>query len=76
MDVIQGNRSLLQHYDEVKTTWNVVDPIMHAWAGDEHAPLQYPVGSWAPKAADQIFGRADREWRQSPICNGKRKGDH
>ena len=74
MDVIQGDRSLFLRYDEVKAAWNVVDPFMHGWADDERPPLQYPVGSWGPKAADQIFGQADREWRQTLRCDGKPGG--
>jgi glucose-6-phosphate 1-dehydrogenase len=76
MDVIQGDRSLFLRYDEVKAAWNVVDPVMHGWAEDEHPPLQYPVGSWGPKAARQIFGQADREWRQTLSCNGESEGEH
>jgi len=75
MDVIQGDRSLFLRYDEVKAAWNVVDPFMSGWADDEHPPLQYPVGSWGPKAADQIFGQADRKWRLKMSCNGKSEGD-
>ncbi|WP_428827463.1 glucose-6-phosphate dehydrogenase [Azonexus sp. IMCC34842] len=75
LDVIEGNRSLFLRYDEVKAAWNVVDPVMRAWADDEQPPLQYPVGSWGPKAAGQIFGRADQEWRQSLGCNGKADGE-
>jgi len=75
MDVIQGDRSLFLRYDEVKAAWNVVDPVMRGWADDERPPLQYPVGSWGPKAADQIFGQADREWRQTLSCNGKPEGE-
>lgn len=71
LDVIEGNRSLFLRYDEVKAAWNVVDPVMRAWEEDEHPPLQYPVGSWGPKAANQIFGQAGQEWRQSMGCNGK-----
>lgn len=71
MDVIQGDRSLFLRYDEVKAAWNIVDPFMLAWAEDEHPPLHYPVDSWGPKAADQIFGQADRQWRQELSCNGK-----
>ena len=74
MDVIQGDRSLFLRYDEVKAAWNVVDPFMHGWADDERPPLQYPVGSWGPKAADQIFGQADREWRQTLRCDDKPGG--
>lgn len=74
IDVIQGNRSLFLRYDEVKAAWNVVDPVMRAWADDERPPLQYPVGSWGPKAAEQIFGQADRIWRQSLSCNGQTEG--
>lgn len=75
LDVVQGDRSLFLRYDEVKAAWNVVDPIMRAWADDEHPPLQYPAGSWGPKAANQIFGQGDREWRQSLSCNGKPDGE-
>jgi glucose-6-phosphate 1-dehydrogenase len=75
MDVIQGDRSLFLRYDEVKAAWNVVDPFMQAWGDDERPPLQYRVGSWGPKAAEEIFGQADREWRQSLSCNGKSEGE-
>jgi glucose-6-phosphate 1-dehydrogenase len=75
MDVIQGDRSLFLRYDEVKAAWNVVDPFMQAWGNDERPPLQYRVGSWGPKAAEEIFGQADREWRQSLSCNGKSEGE-
>ena len=50
------------------------DPVMRAWADDEHLPLQYPVGSLGPKAANQIFDRADQDWRQTLGCNGKADG--
>lgn len=75
MDVIQGDRSLFLRYDEVKAAWNIVDPVLRGWADDERPPLQYPVGSWGPKAAEQIFGQADREWRQTLSCNGKPEGE-
>ena len=71
LDVIEGNRSLFLRYDEVKAAWQVVDPVMRAWSEDEHPPLQYPVGSWGPKAANHIFDKADQAWRQSLSCNGK-----
>ncbi len=74
LDVIEGNRSLFLRYDEVKAAWHIVDPVMRAWADDEHPPLQYPVGSWGPKAANHIFDQADQEWRQSLGCNGKADG--
>ena len=65
LDVIQGNRALFLRYDEVKAAWSVVDPILHAWQQDEQMPLQYPAGSWGPKAADRLFGDSGREWRDS-----------
>ena len=71
IDVIQGNRSLFLRYDEVKAAWSIVDPVMGGWADDEHPPLQYPAGSWGPKTADQLFGQADRQWRQTLSCNDK-----
>jgi glucose-6-phosphate 1-dehydrogenase len=69
LDVIQGDRSLFLRYDEVKAAWGIVDPVMHAWAEDERPPLQYPVGSWGPKAASSIFGESGRTWRHTLSCN-------
>jgi glucose-6-phosphate 1-dehydrogenase len=71
LDVIEGNRSLFLRYDEVKAAWNVIDPVMAAWADDEHPPLHYPAGSWGPKAANALFGDSGHIWRQSLSCNGK-----
>ena len=69
LDVIQGDRSLFLRYDEVKAAWGVVDPVMQSWAEDEHPPLQYPVASWGPKAASQLFDPSDREWRHTLSCS-------
>jgi glucose-6-phosphate 1-dehydrogenase len=71
LDVIQGDRSLFLRYDEVKAAWSVVDPVMQGWASDEQPPLQYPQGSWGPKAAEKIFGETAREWRHTLRCNGE-----
>lgn len=70
LDVIQGDRSLFLRYDEVKAAWSIVDPVMRGWAEDEHPPLQYPPGSWGPKAAGHLFGQTDREWRHTLGCAG------
>lgn len=75
LDIIEGNRSLFLRYDEVEAAWKVVDPVMRAWADDEHPPLQYPVGSWGPKAANHIFCGAGQEWRQDLNCPANNNRD-
>lgn len=75
LDVIEGDRSLFLRYDEVKAAWSIVDPLMAAWAEDETPPLQYPVGSWGPKAAGRIFGPSEGQWRQSLDCGGAADAD-
>lgn len=69
LDVIKGDRTLFLRYDEVTAAWRIVDPVMQAWAQDEHPPLQYPLGSWGPKAAERIFGNTSRAWRHHLSCN-------
>lgn len=69
LDVIKGDRALFLRYDEVTAAWQVVDPVMQAWSQDEHPPLQYPLGSWGPKAAERVFGDSLRVWRHSLACN-------
>jgi glucose-6-phosphate 1-dehydrogenase len=75
LDVIEGDRSLFLRYDEVKAAWAVIDPVMRAWGEDEQPPLQYPVSSWGPKAAGQIFGDSGRQWRHRLSCIGAAEGE-
>ena len=50
-------------------------PVMRAWSEDERPPLKYPVGSWGPNAANQLFGQSGRRWRHNLNCYNEFEGE-
>jgi glucose-6-phosphate 1-dehydrogenase len=64
LDALVGDQTLFIRADEVEQAWQIVDPILRAWA-DESAPLaRYESGSWGPAEADQLLVRDGRQWRK------------
>lgn len=65
LDVIKGDRSLFLRYDEVKTAWQVVEPVLQAWAEDTTYIKTYPAGSYGPRDSDKLFDLPGQTWRYS-----------
>jgi glucose-6-phosphate 1-dehydrogenase len=60
LDALEGNRTLFIRGDEVAAAWRFVDGIREGWAD---APVHtYPVGSWGPAAADDLFRGCEGIW--------------
>ena len=65
LDCMIGDASLFTRNDEVERAWEILDPILDAWASGEGGRLHfYPAGSWGPAAADELLERDGREWRK------------
>jgi glucose-6-phosphate 1-dehydrogenase len=65
LDALQGDASLFTRADETEEAWDIVDPVIEAWA-DEGPPdfPNYDAGSWGPDAADELLARDGRRWRR------------
>ncbi len=63
LDVMLGEESLFPVNEEVELSWQVLDPVLDAWAADG-APEAYEAGTWGPAAADQMLARTGRTWRR------------
>jgi len=65
LDALLGDASLFTRADEVEKAWEIVNPILDAWA-DAPAPEfpNYPAGSWGPAASDELLARDGRRWRR------------
>ena len=64
LDALVGDQTLFIRTDEVEQAWQIVDPILRAWA-DGNAPLaRYESGSWGPAEADHLMARDGRRWRK------------
>jgi glucose-6-phosphate 1-dehydrogenase len=65
LDCMVGDASLFTRDDEVERAWEILDPILDAWASGEGGRLHlYPAGSWGPAAADELLERDGRSWRR------------
>jgi glucose-6-phosphate 1-dehydrogenase len=65
LDSMIGDTSLFTRGDEVERAWEILDPILAAWASGEGGPLHfYGAGSWGPPAADELLARDGRTWRR------------
>ncbi|MFC0003144.1 glucose-6-phosphate dehydrogenase [Micromonospora siamensis] len=63
LDVLIGDRTLFPDAAEVEQSWQVVDPLEHAWEGTKPEP--YRAGEWGPRAADEMLAREGRAWRRA-----------
>lgn len=70
LDVVKGDRSLFLRYDEVKAAWDVVDPVLSAWAEQTDYIDTYVAGSWGPEGSQKMFDDPHQAWRTyiNPHC--------
>ena len=59
-----GDSTLFARWDEVETSWEIVDETLAAWAGTMADFPSYAAGTWGPDAADDLMARDGRRWRR------------
>jgi glucose-6-phosphate 1-dehydrogenase len=63
-DAMAGDQTLFHRMDIVEAGWQIVQPILDAWARDTASALPvYEPGSWGPAEADWPLEREGRRWR-------------
>ncbi|AQG79168.1 glucose-6-phosphate dehydrogenase [Spirosoma montaniterrae] len=63
LDVMTGDATLFMRADQVEAAWQVVTPILDAWAAEPPADFpNYAPGSWGPQAADELVGKDGFRW--------------
>lgn len=64
VDALKGDMSLFLRSDQIEISWGIIDPILQGWEQSGEPPLErYAVGSWGPREADDMIGRAGTSWR-------------
>jgi glucose-6-phosphate 1-dehydrogenase len=63
LDMLLGEPSLFPSNEEVELSWQILDPVLRAWAGTGR-PDPYRAGTWGPRTADQMLARTGRKWRR------------
>ena len=62
-DCMIGDATLFQRADNVEAGWQVVQPILDAWASKPPGDFpNYKAGTDGPAAADELLARDGRAW--------------
>ena len=63
LDAMTGDPTLYTRQDMVEASWQIVEPILNAWASTEFKFPNYPAGSWGPKESEEMLARQGHVWR-------------
>jgi glucose-6-phosphate 1-dehydrogenase len=63
LDAMIGDATLYTRQDMVEASWQVVEPIQHAWDNTKFNFPKYPAGAWGPQEADEMLARRGHCWR-------------
>ena len=63
LDMLLGEPSLFPVNAEVELSWQILDPVLQAWA-KKGRPETYESGTWGPHSADEMMARTGRSWRR------------
>ena len=64
LDCILGDSTLYARRDMTERGWEIVMPILEAWANSKEETPKYEAGTWGPPEADELIERDGREWRR------------
>lgn len=62
LDSLRGDATYFSHWDEVSTSWNLVDHVIEEWNKETPEFPNYASGSTGPKAADELLARDGFKW--------------
>jgi glucose-6-phosphate 1-dehydrogenase len=63
LDAMLGDATLFIRSDEVRTAWEIADPILEGFAAGDVPVAMYPAGSWGPSEADVLMDLEGYRWR-------------
>ncbi|MCS7337690.1 MAG: glucose-6-phosphate dehydrogenase [Verrucomicrobiae bacterium] len=64
LDAMSGDTTLFLRADEVEAAWQIVDPVLRAWADKPLSESEfYPAGTWGPASAEELIACGGHAWR-------------
>lgn len=64
-DCMYGDATLFKHADTVEKGWEIVQSVMDVWSALPPRDFpNYKVGTWGPRAADDLLKNDGRLWRR------------
>jgi glucose-6-phosphate 1-dehydrogenase len=64
LDAMLGDSTLFTRWDGVESAWELLTPVLEAWAVGERPLETYEAGSWGPDGARELAERDGREWHR------------
>ncbi|HYR71443.1 MAG TPA: glucose-6-phosphate dehydrogenase [Candidatus Acidoferrum sp.] len=65
LDAMKGDATLYARGDWVTMAWELLQPVLDAWAGGDPRKFpNYEAGTWGPAEADTLIERSGRRWRR------------
>ena len=64
LDAIRGDATLYARGDWVERAWEILEPVLQAWAVEPAGLTQYEAGTWGPAEADHFIARDGGRWRR------------
>ena len=74
LDCLKGDATNFTHWDEVATSWKIVDIIRHTWDKETTPIPTYPAGSMGPKCAFDLLESDGHKWVWEPDAWYKEQG--
>ncbi len=64
LDAMIGDPTLFTRWDSVEAAWELLTPVLDAWAEGASPLRTYEAGSWGPEEARTIMEQDGREWHR------------
>ncbi|MDE3095186.1 MAG: glucose-6-phosphate dehydrogenase [Chloroflexota bacterium] len=64
LDAMLGDSTLFTRWDGVEAAWELLTPVLDAWASGVSPLRFYEAGSWGPDEARTLMERDGREWHR------------
>jgi len=72
LDIMLGDQTLFMRGDQVEAAWDLLMPILTAWAGKKSLNFpNYPADSWGPEVAEALIAKDGFHWFTLPMNNKK-----
>src|SRR5260221_36331 len=72
LDIMLGDQTLFMRGDQVEAAWDLLMPILTAWAGKKSLSFpNYPADSWGPEVAEALIAKDGFHWFTLPINTKK-----
>lgn len=68
LDTMLGDQTLFMRGDQVEAAWDLLMPILNAWAGKKSLSFpNYSADSWGPETAEALIAQDGFHWFTLPI---------